>query len=161
MRWWLPGLFLLMLMCVNTSEAQFLKDKIVIGRVEWVELPELKYRVRARIDSGAKTSSLHAEGLEEVQRDGVVWVKFRIRDEQNKTIEVTRKVVSTIKVSNAGGFSGKRYVIKEKVKLGNITREISVNLNDRTKMEYRFLVGRNFLLGHFMVDVSRSHMAGD
>jgi hypothetical protein len=99
--------------------------------------------------------------VEEFQREGATWVKFRILDSQNKTLEINRKVESTIKVSKAGGFSGKRYVIREKVKLGPVTREISVNLNDRTKMEYRFLVGRNFLMGHFLVDVARSHVAGD
>lgn len=124
-------------------------------------MPDLKIRLRARIDSGAKTSSLHAEGVEEFQRDGTTWVKFRIRDNQGKSIELTRKVSSTIKVSNAGGFSGKRYVIREKVKLGSVVREITVNLNNRTKMEYLFLVGRNFLMGHFIIDVARSHVMGD
>jgi len=162
MRFWLLTAFILASFgAVRTADAQFLKDKIVIGRVEWIELPELKLRLRARIDSGAKTTSLHAENVEEFQRDGSTWVKFRIRDEQGKTMELTRKVSSTIKVSNAGGFSGKRYVIREKVKLGSVTRDITVNLNDRTKMEYRFLVGRNFLLGHFIIDVARSHVTGD
>jgi len=74
---------------------------------------------------------------------------------------LTRKVESTQRVANAGGFSGRRYVIREKVKLGSVTREISINLNDRDKMVYKFLVGRNFLLGHFAVDVARSHVMGD
>lgn len=160
-RWILGALFFITLIGVKESKAQFLKEKIVIGRVEWIELPDLKIRLRARIDSGAKTSSLHAEGVEEFQRDGTTWVKFRIRDNQGKSIELTRKVSSTIKVSNAGGFSGKRYVIREKVKLGSVVREITVNLNNRTKMEYLFLVGRNFLMGHFIIDVARSHVMGD
>lgn len=159
--WFLGALLLISIFGVPEARAQFLKDKIVIGRVEWIELPDLKLRLRARIDSGAKTTSLHAEGVEEFQRDGATWVKFRIRDMQGKTLELTRKVASTIKVSNAGGFSGKRYVVREKVKLGAVTREILVNLNDRTKMEYLFLVGRNFLLGHFIIDVARSHVTGD
>lgn len=160
-RWILGALFLLIIFGVKDGQAQFLKEKIVIGRVEWIELPDLKIKLRARIDSGAKTTSLHAEGVEEFQRDGVAWVKFRIRDNQGKSIELTRKVSSTIKVSNAGGFSGKRYVVREKVKLGAVTREITVNLNNRTKMEYLFLVGRNFLMGHFIIDVARSHVTGD
>lgn len=161
MRLRLSSAFLLLALLTGPASAQFLKDKITIGRVEWVELPELKLRLRARIDSGAKTTSLHAENVEEFTRDGVTWVKFRIRDEKDKLLELTRKVASTVRVSNAGGFSGKRYVVREKVKLGSVTREISVNLNDRTKMEYRFLVGRNFLMGHFVIDVARSHVTGD
>lgn len=161
MRLRLSSAFLLLALMTGPASAQFLKDKITIGRVEWVELPDLKLRLRARIDSGAKTTSLHAENVEEFTRDGVTWVKFRIRDEKDKLLELTRKVASTVRVSNAGGFSGKRYVVREKVKLGSVTREISVNLNDRTKMEYRFLVGRNFLMGHFVIDVARSHVTGD
>ena len=162
MRFWLlAALIFTAIVMSEDAKAQFLKDKIVIGRVEWIDLPDLNLRLRARIDSGAKTTSLHAENVEEFQRDGVTWVKFRIRDEKGKTMELTRKVASTMKVSNAGGFSGKRYVVREKVKLGSVTREITVNLNDRTKMEYRFLVGRNFLMGHFIIDVARSHVTGD
>lgn len=162
MRYWLLSAFLLLTgLSGRPAHAQFLKDKITIGRVEWIELPDLKLRLRARIDSGAKTTSLHAEGVEEFQREGATWVKFRIRDGQGKSLELTRKVAATIKVSNAGGFSGKRYVVREKVKLGSVTREIMLNLNDRTKMEYLFLVGRNFLMGHFVIDVARSHVTGD
>lgn len=162
MRSWILILFIaIVALLAPESRAQFLKDKVTIGRVEWVELPELKLRMRARIDTGAKTCSLHAEGVEEFQRDGALWVKFKVVDVQGKLVELSRKVESTIRVSNAGGFSGKRYVVREKVKLGSVVREVSVNLNDRTKMEYRFLVGRNFLMGQFTVDVARSHVAGD
>ena len=52
-------------------------------------------------------------------------------------------------------------LIKEKVKMGNLEREILINLNDRTNMDYKFLVGRNLLLGRYIVDVARSHVLGD
>ena len=55
----------------------------------------------------------------------------------------------------------KNTIIKEKIKMGDIEREVLINLNDRTKMEYKFLVGRNVLLGRFIVDVARSHVLGD
>jgi ribosomal protein S6--L-glutamate ligase len=146
---------------LSLAWAQLPKEKITIGRVEWIELPDLKIKYRARIDTGAKTSSLHAESIEEVRRDGELWVKFGLLDNAGKVVVLTRKVESTQRVANAGGFSGRRYVIREKVKLGAVTREISINLNDRDKMVYKFLVGRNFLLGHFTVDVARSHVTGD
>lgn len=141
--------------------AQILKDKIMIGRVEWVELPDLKLKFRARIDTGAKTTSVHAFGVEEFQRDGETWVKFRTKDTQGREQALERKVESAQKVLNAGGNSSRRYVVREKVKLGSVVRDIAVNLNDRDKMDYKFLVGRNFLLGHFTVDVARSHVTGD
>lgn len=145
----------------QTSHAQLLKEKVLIGRVEWVDLPELKIKQKARIDTGAKTTSLHALNIEEVDQRGELFVKFQTVTSEGKVIEVVRKVEITQKVANTAGHVTRRYVIKEKVKMGNIEREILVNLNDRTKMEYKFLVGRNFLLGRFIVDVARSHVLGD
>lgn len=150
-----------MLATVHDSHAQLLKEKVLIGRVEWVELPEFKVKQRARIDTGAKTTSMHAMNITEVQQQGDLYVKFQTENSEGKTIEVTRKVDTTQRVANTAGFITKRYVIKEKVKLGGIEKEILVNLNDRSKMEYKFLVGRNLLLGRFIVDVARSHVLGD
>lgn len=143
------------------SWSQLLKEKILIGRVEWVELADLKLKHKARIDTGAKTTSLHAVNIEEVQQRGELFVKFQTVDMDGKKVEVLRKVDTTQKVSNTAGVISKRYVIKEKVKIGNIEREILVNLNDRSGMDYKFLVGRNLLLGRFIVDVARSHVLGD
>jgi ribosomal protein S6--L-glutamate ligase len=143
------------------SHAQLLKEKVLIGRIEWISLPALKLRHKARIDTGAKTTSLHAVNIEEVEQRGELFVKFQTVDAEGKTVEVVRKVDSTQKVSNTSGFVTKRYVIKEKIKIGAIEREVNVNLNDRSKMDYKFLVGRNLLLGRFIVDVARSHVLGD
>ena len=152
-------LFLLAFMPV--AHSQLLKEKVLIGRIEWVELPDLKIKHKARIDTGAKTTSLHAINIEEIEQRGEKYVKFQTVDAEGKPIDLVRKVDSTQKVSNTAGFISKRYVIKEKIKMGNIEREVSVNLNDRTKMDYKFLVGRNLLLGRFIVDVARSHVLGD
>lgn len=149
------------LLTVNTPQAQLLKEKILIGRIEWVQLPDLKLRHKARIDTGAKTSSMHATNIQEVQQRGELFVKFQTFDHEGKVIELLRKVDTTQKVSNTSGDVTKRYVIKEKIKMGEIEREVLINLNDRTSMEYKFLVGRNILLGRFIVDVARSHVLGD
>ena len=141
--------------------AQLLKEKVLIGRVEWVNLPDLKIKHKARIDTGAKTTSLHAVNIEEVEQRGELFVKFQTLDSENKVVELVRKVGTTQRVSNTAGFISRRYVIKEKIKMGNIEREVLVNLNDRSKMEYKFLIGRNVLLGRFIVDVARSHVLGD
>jgi hypothetical protein len=142
-------------------QAQLLKEKVLIGRVEWVNFPELKIKLKARVDSGAKTSSMHAVKIEEVEQRGELYVKFQTVDEEGKVVELFRKVGTTQKVSNTSGSVSSRYVIKEKIKLGNIEREISINLNDRSSMDYKFLIGRNVLLGRFIVDVARSHVLGD
>ena len=157
------ALFLLLCSGLNCSPvfAQLLKEKVLIGRVEWVELPDVKIKHKARIDTGAKTTSMHAVNIEEVDQRGELFVKFQTYDSENKIVEVVRKVDTIQRVSNTAGFISRRYVIKEKVKMGNIEREVLINLNDRSKMDYKFLVGRNLLLGRFIVDVARSHVLGD
>ncbi len=141
--------------------AQLLKEKVLIGRVEWIGLPDIKIKLKARIDTGAKTTSLHAVNIEEVEQRGELFVKFQSVDAEGKVVELVRKVGTTQKVSNTSGFVSRRYVIKEKLKIGGIEKEVLINLNDRTKMEYKFLIGRNVLLGRFIVDVARSHVLGD
>ncbi len=146
---------------IPSAYPQLLKEKVLIGRIEWVGMPELKIKHKARIDTGAKTTSMHAINIEEVEQRGELFVKFQTIDSEGKTVEVVRKVDTTQRVSNTAGLVSKRYVIKEKIKIGSIEREVNINLNDRTKMDYKFLVGRNLLLGRFIVDVARSHVLGD
>jgi ribosomal protein S6--L-glutamate ligase len=158
----LIGLFFgLLLSFTPLSYAQLLKEKVLIGRVEWVSLPDIKVKLKARIDTGAKTTSMHAVNIEEVEQRGEQFIKFQTVDAEGKVVEMVRKVGTTQRVSNTSGFVSRRYVIKEKIKMGNIEREIMINLNDRSKMEYKFLIGRNVLLGRFIVDVARSHVLGD
>lgn len=137
------------------------KDKVIIGRVEWVELPELEIRFKARIDTGAKTTSVHAFDIQEVDQDGVLFVKFVIENNKGEKKELVRKIEASQKVVNPSGVTSKRYVIRETIKLGDFRKEISINLNDRGRMDYKFLVGRNLLIGNFIVDVARSHVMGD
>jgi len=158
----LLGLFFCALLGLTTSSyAQLLKEKVLIGRVEWVNLPDIKIKLKARIDTGAKTTSMHAINIEEVEQRGEHFIKFQTVDADGKVVEMVRKVGTTQRVSNTSGFVTRRYVIKEKLKMGNIEREVLINLNDRSKMEYKFLIGRNVLLGRFIVDVARSHVLGD
>jgi hypothetical protein len=157
-------LFLLSLLSlgfVPKAYSQLLKEKVLIGRVEWASFPELKIKHRGRIDTGAKTTSLHAVNIEEVEQRGEMFIKFQTVDEDGKSVELVKKVDTTQKVANTAGHVTKRYVIRVKVKMGDIEREVLVNLNDRSKMEYKLLVGRNLLLGRFIVDVARSHVLGD
>ncbi len=156
-----PLFFWLCLLLSSVSHAQLLKEKVLIGRVEWVSLPDIKIKLKARIDTGAKTTSMHAINIEEVEQRGELFVKFQTVDAEGKIVELVRKVGTTQKVSNTAGFVSRRYVIKEKMKMGKIEREVFINLNDRSKMEYKFLIGRNVLLGRFIVDVARSHVLGD
>ena len=145
------------------SEAKEVKPlaKLTIGRVEWGEIPGMNLRHRSRIDTGAKTTSLHATNIEEVVRDGQTYVKFVTDNHEGQKKEFIRPVSSRQKVTSTSGVTSYRYVILEKIKIGTIEKEISINLHDRSKLTYRLLIGRNFLIGNFLVDVALSHTQGD
>jgi hypothetical protein len=136
-------------------------QKKIIGRVEWITLPDLKLKFKSRVDTGAKTNSLHAENIEETIVAGVPHVKFLIEKENGDKVELTRVIASKQKIKSTSGTVSNRYVIKEKIQIGNILKDFNINLNDRDKMEYKFLLGRNSLFGHFIVDVSKSHALGE
>lgn len=138
---------------------QYLKP--IIGRVEWVEFPNWKLKFRARIDTGAKTCSIHAMNVERLTENGEVFVAFDTLQEDGKTLRLKSKFISETKVTSTSGQYENRVIIKEVLKLGKVQEEVKITLNDRSNLTYPFLVGRNFLMGKFLVDVSLSHALGD
>ncbi|MDF3820994.1 RimK/LysX family protein [Leptospira sp. 96542] len=138
---------------------QYLKP--IIGRVEWIEFPNWKLRVRGRIDTGAKSCSIHAVNIEKTTENGEVYISFDTFQEDGKPIRFKSKFVTETKVTSTNGQSETRIVIKEILKLGKVSEEVNITLNDRSNLTYPFLVGRNYLMGKFLVDVSMSHALGD
>ncbi|MFW7377235.1 MAG: ATP-dependent zinc protease [Oligoflexus sp.] len=137
------------------------KAKTFLGRVEWVKFKEPDFELQARIDTGAKTSSLHAINIREQQVNGELFVQFEALDQDDKRHTLVRRVVTKTNVKNASGETSRRYVIRERINLGGRIHDINVNLNDRNDLRYRFLIGRNLLIGNYLVDVSKSHLLGD
>ena len=137
------------------------KEKTFLGRVEWVSFKDPEFSVQARVDTGAKTSSLHAENIKELQINGEPFVQFETMDDDSNKHTMVHRVVATTKVKNTSGKITQRYVIRLPIVIGGVTHNINVNLNDRKSMHYNFLVGRNLLLGNYLVDVSESHILGD
>lgn len=138
---------------------QYLKP--IIGRVEWVEFPIWKLKFRGRIDTGAKTCSIHATNIERSTENGEVYISFDTQQEDGKVLRLKSKFVTETKVTSTNGQSENRIVVKETMKIGKIQDEVNITLNDRSNLTYPFLVGRNFLMGKFLVDVSLSHALGD
>ncbi len=139
-----------------------LKSKKVIGRIEIVEFPNFgSFKVQSRIDSGAKTCSLHAEDIEEKIIDGKMHVQFKTFDFEGKPFVFTREVVDMKKIRSTSGKAARRYVIREEVELGGIVHKVNINLNDRDKLNFKFLTGRNLLMGNYIVDPSHSHLLGN
>ncbi|MBL0956507.1 MAG: ATP-dependent zinc protease [Leptospira sp.] len=137
---------------------QYLKP--IVGRVEWVEFPNWKLKLRARIDTGALSCSINAVNIERVVENGETFILFDTFVNE-KPIRLKSKFVKEAKVTSTSGVSEKRIMISEVIKIGKYKEETMINLNDRTNLNYPILIGRNFLRGKFLVDVSLSHQLGD
>lgn len=135
--------------------------KTLIGRVEWVGIPRFDLNLEARVDTGARNCSLHSFNEKETKSGGERYVEFSTLDAKNKIVRLKSKIVKIKTIRSTAGETQKRFVIRERVRLGGVQQDVFITLNDRRHLEYRFLVGRNLLRGHFIVDVSRSHLLAD
>lgn len=130
----------------------------IVGAVEWalVEPPGLP--MEARIDTGAETTSIHAEEISLLERDGKRYVRFALvdfADGEKRVQELPLRRRTRIKQTD--GPSEERYVVRFWITLGEFRAKIDVTLSDRAGFEYPLLVGRNFLTDTAIVDVSRHH----
>lgn len=139
-------------------------DKITVGCEEWCALPSLKIpAVKVRVDSGAKTSSLHAFDVHAFKRGDELWVKFDVHPLQKNrktTVRCEAQVVDRRMVKNSGGGSEKRYVIKVPIAVRNRTWNIELTLANRDSMGYRMLLGREAMAGRMVIDPEESFCLG-
>ncbi|MCP5326396.1 MAG: ATP-dependent zinc protease [Oceanospirillaceae bacterium] len=138
--------------------------KQTIGWYEHIQLPELGLSAcPAKVDTGARTSALHADKIEAFERDGENWVRFSVRFKSDKVMLNTQceaRLVEKRVVSNSGGHRQQRYVIKTLARLGQQEWPIEITLTHRGTMKFPMLLGRTALSSRFVVDVSRSNLLG-
>lgn len=136
----------------------------MIGWREWVRLPELAIgRVKAKIDTGARSSCLHAFDIQKVEQDGELFVRFKVQPKQNrqsKLVEVEAKVLEFRKVRSSSGHIELRPVIVTIVSMQGHEWPIELTLTDRGAMRFRMLLGREALRGRFVIDPDQSFRAG-
>ena len=141
------------------------KSKIIIGSEEWCSFPSLGVpAIKARVDSGAKTSSMHAFNIQKFRREGESWVSFEVHPLQNNrrvVIRCERPVIDKRVVKNSSGISETRYVIGATIKAGPETWDIELTLANRDSMGYRMLLGREAMSGRMLVDPSISFCLGE
>lgn len=141
-----------------------MSEKIVIGKEEWCGLPELGLpAIKARVDSGAKTSSLHAFNIHTFEEDGKKYVHFDIHPIQDnrKIIQSCRGlVVDRRNVKSSSGAKETRHVIKTPIILGEETWDIEVTLTNRDTMGYRMLIGREAMKERVLIDPEASFCLG-
>ena len=131
----------------------------VIGWREWVSLPDLGLEsIKAKIDTGARSSALHAFDLRAFTVGAKPWVRFRIHPMQHggPTVEAEAEVIDMRRVTNPGGRRELRPVIRTHVTLLDKQWEIDLTLTPRWGMGFRMLLGRQAVRHHFLVDAGRS-----
>ena len=144
---------------VQSSEATAPIDKLVIGSEELVLLSDLQNKYKARIDTGATTSSLNATDIVEFERDGKKWVRFNFSQAiDNETQIIEAKIARTILIRQANNNEPtRRPIIELPVQLGEIKMLTEFTLADRSHMTFPVLLGRTFLKDIVMVDVARTY----
>ena len=137
-------------------------DKMILGAIEQCDLPDLGIiGLEARVDTGAKTSSLHVDNVQKIEKDGSPWLRFDIHPdiyniEKITTCEAKLHDIRRIKSSN--GESEQRFIIKTNFKIGYQQWPIEITLTDRADMSYLMLLGREAMSDRVLVDPSQSFL---
>ena len=137
----------------------------IIGSEEWCAFPDMALpAIKARVDSGAKTSSIHAFNIQTFRRNGELWVSFEVHPLQNNrrtVIRCEKPVVDRRRVKSSSGVAETRYVISAPIKIGDDVWDIELTLANRDSMGYRMLLGREAMMGRVIIDPSQSFCLGD
>lgn len=139
-----------------------MKEKMIVGWCEELRLPGLGIeRISAKIDTGAKTSCLHAFKVESFSKEGATWVRFWIHPiQRNETVVnvCEAEVIDERVVRDSGGHEEKRYVIRSELCFGGQTWPIELTLTNRENMAFRMLLGRTAMHHRIIVDPTKSFL---
>ena len=135
-----------------------------LGWREWVGLPEHGVDwVKAKVDTGARTSSLHAAGLHTFEMENREWVRFSVYPWQRSSADavlVEARVLDRRRVRSSSGDTERRPVVVLPVRIGDQMVDVEFTLTRRDQMGFRMLLGRQALRGRFLVDTGRSYLLG-
>ena len=139
-------------------------DHRVIGWRERVGLPQLGLpAIKAKIDTGARSSSLHVASLNVYRRDGTTWLRFAVAKHRRSTrlVECDAPAADRREVTDSGGHVSQRWFVRTVLELAGTSFEIEINLTNRRSMLFPMLLGRSALSGRFRVDPALSYVCGN
>jgi len=139
-------------------------NKLTVGALEVCDLPQLEInKLHIRVDTGAQTSSLHVDNIEEFDKDGEKWVSFDIHPDVHNVNTVVRrqaKIFDSRIVKSSSGDKQNRFVIETQIVLGGQEWPIHITLTDRSSMTYLMLLGRQAMQDRILVDPSLEYILG-
>lgn len=139
--------------------------RTTVGWREWVRLPELLDGawVKAKVDTGARTSAIHAWDVRTEERDGETWVRFQLHPRQRDdtlVIDAAAPLLEQREIRSSNGDIEVRPVIETTVVIGGIARRVELTLTKRDQMGFRMLLGRTAMARGLLVDPGSSYLLG-
>jgi len=140
--------------CVYNRGVKPRRTPVLIGWTEYVDLPEWGVRrLRAKVDTGARSSALHVENIRELPRGVVSFDVVMHREKRDRHVRVRARITRRSRVRSSNGELSQRLFVETTLRLAGIEKPIEIGLVDRAKMIHRMLLGRAALSGPFLVDV--------
>jgi ribosomal protein S6--L-glutamate ligase len=140
-------------------------DKIIIGKEEWCSLPLLCIEsIKVRVDTGAKTSAIHAINIMPFKKEGVRWVRYEvhpIEEDDHITVECESRIVGRRRIKSTNGEADVRYIVASTLSISGHSWDIELSLANRDAMGYRMLLGRQAMAGKVLVDPQASFLQGE
>ncbi len=140
------------------------KEKMIIGWREWLSFPDLGIpAIKAKVDTGARTSAIHAFDIREFTKDGQPFVEFTVHPVQhNRKPEVRccAAVMDLRMITSSNGGRSRRYIIKTRVRIGERTWPIELSLASRDQLGFRALLGRQAIRKNCIINAGSSYKAG-
>lgn len=158
MNSWHTQVLIVLVLALGTLFPAVSSPKEIVGWAEKVYLIPGHIELKAKVDTGAETSSAYCECHSFFKRDGASWVRFSIRTSEGEPLTLEREIVRTAKIKRHYGEVQERPVVKLGICLGGVFRVTEVNIVDRSGLEFPMLIGRNFMGDKFLVDAKAQYI---